>query len=414
MPRFLSNLLGPRPAPARAGAVAPMYNVAPSEDGRSAELTLFGDVLERAYTDWWTGEPDSYCISVQQVVDDLAALGPVPELHVRLNSSGGDVFAGIAIYNAIKGLDAHVTVTVEGLAASAASVIMCAGDTIRVHAGSMVMVHNVSACIFGYFTIADLQGAINDISAPERSLRSIYAARTGGSEEEMQALMDATTWYVGQEAVDAGFADVVVGLDGPDPADDERPVETALDAGAGYLMVAGVSHPLDRLPNLPEWLASGQKRPIAGAPARTYQASAGGTGTDKKEDELEISNLGELRAAYPSLVAEAEARAAAAERSRIQEIEGIQGQVGDRALVAAAKYGDAPMSAGDLAVAAMKAAKQAGSRFLADADEDEEESGSDDVDADPAGDEAEDEKKEEEEVKNAVALFNSMMKKGVR
>ena len=54
MPRFLSNLLGPRPAPARAGAVAPMYNVAAADDGQSAELTLFGDVLERAYTDWWT------------------------------------------------------------------------------------------------------------------------------------------------------------------------------------------------------------------------------------------------------------------------------------------------------------------------------------------------------------------------
>lgn len=411
MPRFLSNLLGPRPAPARAGAVAPMYNVASAADGQSAELTLFGDVLERAHTDWWTGETDDYCISVQQVVDDLAALGQVRELHVRLNSSGGDVFAGIAIYNAIKGLNANVTVTVEGLAASAASVIMCAGDTIRVHAGSMVMVHNVSACIFGYFTIADLQGVINDISAPERSLRTIYANRTGGTEEEMQALMDATTWYVGQEAVDAGFADEVIGVDGPDPADDEDPVETALDARGGYLMVAGVRHPLDRLPNLPEWLASGQKGPIAGPPARTYRASAGAAGKTEKEEELEISNLGELRAAYPGLVAEAEARAAAAERSRIQEIEEIQNQVGNAALVARAKFGDEPMSAGTLAVEAMKAGRAAGAKFLAEADEDQDDSNADDVDSKPA-DEESGEGSDEEEVKNAVALFKAI-KKGV-
>ena len=72
MPRFLSNLLGPRPAPAKARVVAPLYNLAEADDGQSAELVLFGDVLERAYTDWWTGEPDSYCISVQQVVDEIA------------------------------------------------------------------------------------------------------------------------------------------------------------------------------------------------------------------------------------------------------------------------------------------------------------------------------------------------------
>lgn len=413
MTRFLNGvarMLGALRGPAPAAEVRPMYNLERSADGASAEMVLYGDVLERPHEDWWTGEVDDWCISTKQVVEDLKELDGVDELTIRLNSCGGEVFAGIAIHNMLKSLAAHKTVVVEGLAASAASVIMCAGDTVKVHPGSMVMIHRVSGLLFGFYNTDELEEVVKDLAAPEKSLRAIYTARTGKSDEEVAAIMADTTWYVGQEAVDAGFADEVVGFDGG-----EGPAAPALDAAGGFLMVAGVRHPVDRLPNLPGWIAGRDTAPIAAAAARAYPSAAGDEpGGEEKEEELEINNLGELRAAYPDLVAEAEASAAASERERIKGIEAIAASVASAEMVAAAKF-DEPKTAAELALEAVSASAAAGTKFLADAKADAEESGAAAVDADPAEtDEDDEDKKDEEELQNALAMYNSIKKKGGR
>ena len=99
--------------------------------GGDAELVLYGDVMQDEPRDWLTGEPTGEQASTTEAINRMMpTLRAADRVTVRINSCGGDLYAGIAIYNAIKSLDADVTVRIEGIAASAASVIACAGDRV--------------------------------------------------------------------------------------------------------------------------------------------------------------------------------------------------------------------------------------------------------------------------------------------
>lgn len=130
------------------------------------------------------------------------------DLTVSLNSGGGDVFAGVSMYNALKNFDGNVTIRVDGLAASIASIIAMAGDKIIMSPGSMMMIHKPWTMAVGDANELDkVKEVLSDI---EKSLLPIYTARTGKSEEEVQALLDAETWMTAEEAVAEGFADEVI------------------------------------------------------------------------------------------------------------------------------------------------------------------------------------------------------------
>lgn len=129
------------------------------------------------------------------------------EIEVQINSPGGDVFDGIAIYNSLRTHPAKVTTRVDGIAASAASVIAQAGDhRVMVQAGQM-MIHEAWGVAYGpadeVRDFADLLDQQNDIIA------GIYAQRSGGDQDELRQLMAATTWLTDQGAVDLGLADEV-------------------------------------------------------------------------------------------------------------------------------------------------------------------------------------------------------------
>ena len=90
----------------------------------SGEIVLYGDVVARQPVDWWTGEPEpGLYIAPESFMEDLAAVKGKSNITIKINSTGGDLYTGIAIHNAIKGLSGHKVVIVEGIAASAASVI---------------------------------------------------------------------------------------------------------------------------------------------------------------------------------------------------------------------------------------------------------------------------------------------------
>ena len=94
----------------------------------------YGDVVSRQPVDWWTGEPEpGLYIAPESFMEDLAAVKGKSNITIKINSCGGDLYTGIAIHNAIKGLTGHKVVVVEGIAASAASVIACAGDEVQVY-----------------------------------------------------------------------------------------------------------------------------------------------------------------------------------------------------------------------------------------------------------------------------------------
>ena len=108
-----------------------------------------------------TGEPEAgLYITPEGFLEDLEAVKNKSQITVRLNSCGGDLYTGIAIHNALKELSGEINVVVEGIAASAASVIMCAGDTVTVHRGSLVMIHGVTVVLWDIFNIQDIKQLI--------------------------------------------------------------------------------------------------------------------------------------------------------------------------------------------------------------------------------------------------------------
>lgn len=130
------------------------------------------------------------------------------DVTVRVNSPGGDVFAGVAIYNMLNEHEGKVTLKVDGIAASIASLIAMAGDKIIMLPGSMMMVHNPWTFAMG--NADDLEQVVESLKKTAESMVPIYVARTGQSEEKVNELLKAETWMTASDAVDFGFADEAV------------------------------------------------------------------------------------------------------------------------------------------------------------------------------------------------------------
>ena len=149
-------------------------------------------------------------ISASAFMRDLRGMGELDEIHLSLHSPGGDVLDGWAIYNALKGSKAKITARVEGLAASMASVILQAADVREVHENSYVMIHNPWGLAVG--DAEEMRDTAALLDKLGNGLVNAYASRTGNDESEIREMMDAETWMDGKEAVERGFADVL--LDG--------------------------------------------------------------------------------------------------------------------------------------------------------------------------------------------------------
>lgn len=147
-------------------------------------------------------------ISASEFIKDLAAV-KASTISLRINSPGGDVFDGIAIYNAIARHSATVNVYVDGLAASAASFIAMAGDSVTMMPHSQMMIHEAAGLVIG--SASDMQKMADILNKSSDNIASIYAEKAGGTVEDWRALMQAETWFSDQEAVDAGLADKVEG-----------------------------------------------------------------------------------------------------------------------------------------------------------------------------------------------------------
>lgn len=130
------------------------------------------------------------------------------DITVRINSPGGDVTAGVSLYNSLNEHDGHVTVKVDGLAASIASLIAMAGDKIIMLPASMMMTHLPWSVAMG--NAKDMEQTVEMLKKVGESMIPIYAARTGLSEERVLELLEAETWMTAQDAVELGFADEAV------------------------------------------------------------------------------------------------------------------------------------------------------------------------------------------------------------
>ena len=142
-------------------------------------------------------------------IDLVAGLDTItsPKMRVEINSPGGDVFDGIAIYNALRNHPSHVTTRIDGIAASIASIIAQAGDTRVMQPASQMMIHNAWG-----LTVGDTRDHADMAALLEQQdavLASIYALRAGRDDVEFRDLMNAETWLTAEAAVEAGLADVV-------------------------------------------------------------------------------------------------------------------------------------------------------------------------------------------------------------
>ncbi|WP_371259675.1 ClpP-like prohead protease/major capsid protein fusion protein [Pseudomonas sp. URMO17WK12:I11] len=160
-----------------------------------AEVYLFGDI-----GDWG--------ISAQQFANDLRAVGDVSQINLHINSPGGAVFEGMAMYNLLKSHKARVIGTVVGLAASMGSVVAMACDEIRMPANAMMMVHKPWGIQGG--DAEAMRKYAETLDKFETGMVAVYVAKTGKSVEEVEALLTAETWMTGAEAVALGFADTLL------------------------------------------------------------------------------------------------------------------------------------------------------------------------------------------------------------
>ena len=392
----------------RASSARPVFNVA-DLGGGEVELTMYGDVMEEDERDWWTGERTGEpAITAESINERYPELRAASHITVRLNSCGGDAYVGIAIHNVLKSVPAKVTVRIDGIAASAASVIACAGDEVVAQPGSIFMAHEAAMCLFGFYNVADIGLVSNELDAANRSIRDIYSKKCGKTDAELAEMMAAETWLVGQEIVDAGFADSYES--GGEP-------ETVEEDGDGELTVAGIRHDVHAFRHVPTDLA---ERVAASAHMEPSAAQAAVAHTEEPpqaagEKGGRLMDVTELRAQHPDLVAEIESAAAEAERNRIAEIDEISAGI-PAEMVADAKYAN-PVTAQELAFAAMKAERAAAAGYMAGALEDAQASGAGEVAAAPAAPEdpkAQSEAEAAEAMAKAVELVNAMNSKEAR
>lgn len=158
----------------------------------SAELLLYGDISDSS---WWGDE-----VTPKTFADELNALGPLTSLTVRINSGGGDVFAAQTIGNLLEQHTAQVTARIDGLCASAATIIACHCDKVVAANDSTYMIHPVRMGIFDFADAVTLQQYIGALNTIRENILNLYTKKTGREKDEVAAWMDATSWWTGEEA----------------------------------------------------------------------------------------------------------------------------------------------------------------------------------------------------------------------
>lgn len=170
------------------------------------DLYIYGDVEADGY-DWWREEVIRSETSANTFRDELAAHPEVSQINIYINSQGGSVIEGTAIYNQLKRHPAHKTVYVDGFACSIASVIAMAGDEVVMPRNTMMMLHNMWMIVQG--NAAELRKAADDLDKMNQAGREAYLQKAGDklTPEKIAQMEDEETWLTAKECVEYGLAD---------------------------------------------------------------------------------------------------------------------------------------------------------------------------------------------------------------
>lgn len=197
-----------------------------------AELLLYGEISDAS----WYGDE----VTPKKFADDLVACSG-KNLTVRVNSPGGDVFAAQAIYNQLKAYTGKVTVKIDGMCASAATVIACAGETVIMPSNTIYMIHNPKSAMLGYYDAVQLGKVSDRLTTVKQTIVNVYMGRVGNALSEVQVKhkMDSEEWMTADKAKEYGFVDEIA---------DEIPIENRWEDN--LLIVNSVSCKLDRFENV--------------------------------------------------------------------------------------------------------------------------------------------------------------------
>ena len=308
-------------------------------DGQKAELLLYGNISESS---WWGDE-----VTPKQFADDLAALGDVQEITVYINSGGGDVFAAQAIGNQLERSSATVTVHIDGLCASAATIIACHADKVVSAADGSYMVHPPSMGICDFLTAADMRNCLKALDTIRDNIVALYAKKTGKTVDECGKWMDETSWWTASEAKENGFVDEV----------DSKGEDAVVENRNGQLFVNSIGMGL-LFDKVPDFVKS---RMGAKAPGGFSNAENPGTPGTQEEETMDIKDKNDLEKAYPVMVNEIKKDAAVdainRERARIKDIQDMT-MPGMEKTMQDALYGEHPMDATQYAKEVAKFARK--------------------------------------------------------
>lgn len=166
------------------------------------EIFIFGEITGEKWSDT--------DITAKSFADDLKTFNG-EDVTIHINSVGGDVFAATAISNVIKNYSGNVTILIDGLCASAASLITCAGNTVKMAKNALMMIHNPTVGLFSYFDENELSKVTNALQAIKESIITTYEMRTKKTREEIETMLKAETWLSADEALGINLIDEITG-----------------------------------------------------------------------------------------------------------------------------------------------------------------------------------------------------------
>lgn len=324
------------------------WNFIPAAGNKPPELLLYGAISSQQ--SWWEDR-----VTPGKFNEELAALGDVSEIIVRINSGGGDVFAANAIFTRLKDCSAKITVKIDGWAASAATIIAMAGDTIKIAKNGVFMIHDPAMTVWDTFTAEDFEKMAEELKVIKQSIVNTYAMKSGRDAQDIEQLMSVETWWTGEDAVSNGFCDEIMFDD----------VSTAVE-NSSHVVVNSVSLDVSSYKTLPRSLFNSPKNP--GCFTNTSAAK-----TQKKEEQNmatneSITTVEALTAEYPDLVAKIVSNAKEEERARIKDIKETALN-GFEDIVEDAMF-EHPVSAAEVALKIVNEQKKQGGTYLANRDAD--------------------------------------------
>ncbi len=336
-------------------------------------LTIYGEIVSQL--PWWENKDDSTMTTHSQFAQDLQALGNVPEIQVRINSGGGDVHAANTIYTLLRDHKAKIIVKIDGIAASAATIIAMAGDVIQIPPNAYMMIHDPMVGLCGYVTREDCQQLANRMETIKEGIVLTYSGRTGMPKDKISEIMSVETWYTGEQAVEAGFCDELMFTKEEETSDlDTLPIANSIynfqsnAIGLDLKLYKNCPETLKQMLN-PVNQVELTANPLATPDLQQPKAQVPQTKQESEESEdMEIKNLEELTAKYPDLVAQLTEKATMAERERIRNIEEVALD-GYDSIVNEAKFSTGAM-ASDVATKILAMQKKQGGNYLAQLEQD--------------------------------------------